>query len=174
LLKKIVRDFTVMPSMVDEASIEETNPSRFAVKAAAAKAQDVAARFPLALVVAADTIVSVGARMLGKPKNADDARRMLARLSGTTHRVITGIALCRKESRLLVSDYAITRVTFRVLTRRAIEAYIARGSFFDKAGSYAVQSKKDAFVKKIDGEYDNVVGLPTEKLRALLEAIASP
>jgi len=117
-------------------------------------------------VIGADTVVAVGDLLLGKPADGADARRMLATLQGTTHRVVTAVVLVVAGQ---VSSRCVeTRVTMRPLTPAAIEAYVATGEAMGKAGAYAIQETADRFVTRLDGPYDNVVGLPVEAVRALL------
>ncbi|MDD5194180.1 MAG: Maf family protein [Candidatus Omnitrophica bacterium] len=169
LFKKIVRRFTVAPSRVDETKIQEIDPVIFALQAAQEKACVVGKRYPHAIVVAADTIVALKSTIFGKPKNLLEAKKMLKRLSGTTHRVITAVTLYKHDNGKILNDYEITSVTFRKLKKEEIESYLKNGDFRDKAGSYAVQAIGDVFVEKIEGDYDNVVGLPTRKVRKLLK-----
>ena len=117
-------------------------------------------------VLGADTIVVVGGKVLGKPKNESDARKMLDLLSGKWHQVITGVAIV-KGSRVLSSTEK-TRVKFRRMTREEIKDYVASGEPMDKAGGYAVQSGARVFVECIIGDYTNVVGLPLNLVVTLL------
>ncbi|MBM3293010.1 MAG: 23S rRNA (uracil(1939)-C(5))-methyltransferase RlmD [Candidatus Aminicenantes bacterium] len=174
LLGRIFSEFEVAPSEVDENLFDKSDPLRFALAAAEAKARDVGERRPDALVIAADTIVCLGKEIFGKPADRGEAETMLNRLSGQKHRVITGVALFRKAENRLVTGYETTSVTFRPLTPDEIHAYLARHEFLDKAGSYAVQEIGDAFVDKLDGDYDNVVGFPVRRLRRLLKEFKAP
>lgn len=174
LLRRIIPEFRVVPSGFDEASLEEKDPLRFAVAAAEAKARDVGERFPSALVIAADTVVNLGPEILGKPRDAGEARGMLEKLSASRHRVITAVALFKKDEKKLATDYAISRVTFRPLTPEQIESYLLTGDYLDKAGSYAVQEIGDQFVDRLDGDYDNVVGLPVKCVRRMLDEFLLP
>jgi len=117
-------------------------------------------------VLGADTVVAVAGRLLGKPADDEEAREMLGALSGTTHSVVTGVAL-RAMGLMLVRSVE-TRVTMRVWSRAEIEAYVASGEAAGKAGSYAIQETADRFVTHVDGPFDNVVGLPLGAVRALL------
>jgi septum formation protein len=126
-----------------------------------------AAGAPGALVLAADTLVEHGGRILGKPQDELDAHAILRLLSSDTHRVVTGVAL-RTPAGETRTAYAETRVTFRELTDEEIHAYIATGEPMDKAGAYGIQGKAKAFVASIDGPMDNVVGLPLETVRRML------
>ncbi len=174
LMVRVTPDFTVAPTDVDERALTETDPVKFAVAAAALKARRGGESFPDALVIGADTVVALDRAILGKPEDAPGARRMLRMLSGTRHKVITGLALYHKNEDKLLTDYDLTYVTFHELTDEQIEAYIASGDFADKAGSYSVQQVGDIFVKKIQGDYDNVVGFPVRKVRRLMTRFQAP
>lgn len=170
LLKKIIENFEVYPSDVDEEKITEKDPVKFAVLAAIEKAKAVGEKFPGALVIGADTIVVYENKIYGKPKNHDEAREMLKTLSGRSHQVITGIAIYNAGTRRKIAGYEITEVVFKALANEEIENYLVNYEVLDKAGSYAIQDIEEAFIEKINGDYDNVVGLPVEKLRQMLES----
>jgi 23S rRNA (uracil1939-C5)-methyltransferase len=174
LLKKVVPTFTVLPSAVNEETIKEKNPVAFALLAAEMKARAVAKKYPNATVIAADTIITVGNVIFGKPRSALEAKKILKTLSARTHTVITAVAFYKKEEEKLVSDYESTKVTFKKLSEEQIDAYLATGDFKDKAGAYAVQTVGETFIEKIEGDYDNVVGLPTLKVKELLEKFERP
>ena len=130
---------------------------------AVAKCKDIAKNNPDALVIGADTGVFYNGEMLGKPENEADAKRMLTLLSGKTHTVITGCCLCKNGKTMTFSEK--TAVTFYPLTEEEIDAYIATKECDDKAGSYGIQGKGGLFVKEINGDYYNVVGLPIPRLK---------
>jgi len=174
LLRKITTDFTVVPGDFDESTIREKDPVLFAVRAAEMKAREVAAAHPEAVVIGADTVVDCGEEILGKPADKEDARRILGRLSGRRHRVITGVALYRKDEDRLMTGYEITGVVFKTLTPEEIEAYLDRNDYMDKAGAYAVQEIGDRYVAELHGDYDNVVGFPVDRVRKLLAAFDAP
>ena len=173
LLKKIVPEFRVVPSGLDEEKYREKDPLRFALRAAEAKAREVAEKNPASLVIAADTVVNVGDEVLGKPEDRARAEEMLRKLSGERHRVITAVALYRKDQDMLLTGYEISHVTFKTLSDRDIEGYLASGEYLDKAGSYAVQEIGDAFVERLEGDYENVVGLPVARVKKLLDDFQS-
>ena len=173
LLKKILPEFRVVPSGLDEEKFRENDPLRFALRAAEAKAREVAEENASSLVIAADTVVNLGEEILGKPKDRDQAEEMLRKLSGQRHRVITAVALYRKEDKRLLTGFEISWVTFKALSDRDIEGYLETGEYRDKAGSYAVQEVGDVFVKKLEGDYENVVGFPVTRVRKLLEEFQS-
>jgi septum formation protein len=163
--------FEILPSEVDEGEVAG-EPAEVARRLAERKAEDVAARHPDALVLGADTIVTLDGAILGKPRDAGDACRMLTLLSGRTHQVITGIAL--RGPGVAVSDAVSTDVTFRSLTPREIAAYVATGEPMDKAGAYALQGHAALFTPEIRGDYANVIGLPLCRLTDLLRAHGIP
>ncbi len=174
LLKKIRTTFRVVPSGIDEDRFRENDPLRFALRAAEAKARDVGAKHPSSLVIAADTIVNLGDEIFGKPKDGAEARAILRRLSGRRHRVITAVALYREEDERLLTGYEISYVTFRVLSDQEIDDYLDSSDYQDKAGSYAVQEVGDAFVEKLEGDYENVVGFPVARVEKLLADFTNP
>lgn len=174
LLKKITDDFVVVASDVDESTIEEKDPVRFAVEASVLKAKDIGEKYPEDVVIGADTVVALGNLIIGKPKDKEDARRILGTLSGTRHRVITGIAIYRKADNKLLTGYEISYVKFKELSQKEIEEELKRNDYMDKAGAYAIQSVGDRFVEELKGDYDNVVGLPVRRLKSLLTVFNNP
>jgi 23S rRNA (uracil1939-C5)-methyltransferase len=174
LMARVAPDFRVAPTGVDESAISEKDPLAFAIAAAVLKARTAAETFPEAVVIGADTVVALGLRILGKPADQDEARAILRALSGRRHRVITGLAFYSKAEDRLLTGYDLTYVTFRNLSDEMIEDYLSQGTFLDKAGAYAVQEIGDAFVARLNGDYDNVVGFPVEKVRRLLARFLAP
>jgi 23S rRNA (uracil1939-C5)-methyltransferase len=174
LMVRVAPEFRVFPTDVDESAIDEKDPLAFAIAAAVLKAKRAAEAYPDAMVIGADTVVALGLRILGKPADREDARAMLRALSGRRHRVITGLAFYRRAEDRLLTSYDLTYVTFRVLTEAMIEGYLDQRSFLDKAGAYAVQEIGDAFVARLKGDYDNVVGFPVEKVRGMLARFQRP
>ncbi len=149
--------FEVRPAEVDETPLEGEEPVEHVRRLARLKAEAVA-RGPGEVVLAADTIVTVDGAILGKPTDAGEAKRMLERLSGRGHDVVTGI--CLRYGGGLIVDAARTRVWFLDLSHGEIEAYVASGEPLDKAGAYGIQGLASKFVRRIEGCYFNVVGLP--------------
>lgn len=174
LLRKIVDEFKVVPSDIDESSINETDPVSFAIEASILKAKDVARKYPDEIVIGADTVVAVGNYIIGKPLDKEDAKRILKLLSGTKHRVITGIAIYRESDRKLITNYEVSYVKFKDLSDEEIEKELSKNDYMDKAGAYAIQSVGDTFVEELKGDYDNVVGLPVNKLKKLLKIFNTP
>ncbi len=166
LLKKICPDFKIEPSDASE-EVKASTPIELAVENARLKAEAVAKKFPSDVVIGADTIVELDGKILLKPVDADDARKMLRRLSAREHRVITGVAIV-KGARVLTA-HEITKVYFGEMSDEEIASYVATGEPMDKSGSYALQGGAAPFIKKIDGDWSNVVGLPLYRLRTLLK-----
>lgn len=168
LLQRIFKNFTVVPSGLDERKINGQDPLDYALKTAEAKARAVGEKYPDDLVIAADTVVTIDGLVLGKPASRQEAREMLERLSGRRHQVITALVLFCQNKQKLLSDHEITEVAFKPLPSEDIETYLALNTYADKAGAYALQDVKDKFLEEINGDYYNVVGLPLNKLRQLL------
>jgi septum formation protein len=158
LLRQVGLSFRVIPSGVDEQVAEPLAPGALVEHLALAKARDVAAREPGALVLGADTIVVVDGRILGKPKDRADAIAMLQSLSGRSHQVMTGVALIGGGRELV--GHEETTVSFVPLTQRQIERYVDSGEPMDKAGAYGIQGRASAMINGIEGDYFTVVGLP--------------
>jgi septum formation protein len=180
LLAQLGVPFEVIPSQVMEEETQNLPPPNLALTLARVKALEVWHRHPEKkdiLVLGADTIVVTNQfgtpTVLNKPDNAEEARRMLQMLSGSMHSVYTGLALVREDSANyaaeVLSEVVETRVVFRELPPVLIEAYIATGEPFDKAGAYGIQGRAAAFVEAIYGDYFNVVGLPVQAVARLLE-----
>ncbi len=155
--------FRVDPSDVDE-NIREKNPRRLVAKLARLKALSVASRHPGMLVLGADTLVVCAGEILGKPKDLNDAARMIALQSGRSQRVYTGVALVK--GRRVYAEVAVTKVYARKLDADLLKRLA--GKHMDKAGAYAVQDREDPLVARIVGDRDNVVGLPMRVVRRLL------
>jgi len=171
LLKKLVKNFKVIPSTIDEKGIKGRSPYEIAVNIALAKALDVAMGCQKSIVIGADTMVVLKNKILGKPRSKLAAIKMLKSLSGSKHSVITGLAIVDTRLMRIFVAFDETKVTMRKIDDQAIKDYVNTGSPMDKAGGYGVQEIEDQFVKKIDGEYDNVVGLPVKLLGKMLRRI---
>jgi nucleoside triphosphate pyrophosphatase len=157
----------IVPAAVDEAPRADETPAAYALRLAEEKARAIAACETGAYVLAADTVVACGRRILGKPATEDEARRCLALLSGRRHRVHGGIAVATPAGKI-ASRRVETAVLFKRLTDDEITDYLARGEWRDKAGGYAIQGLAARFVRGIIGSYSNVVGLPLYETVALL------
>ncbi|MGE4552470.1 MAG: nucleoside triphosphate pyrophosphatase [Desulfovibrionaceae bacterium] len=174
LLGSLGIDFTVRPSRAPEpAPAPGEGPDAYAMRLAGLKAAAVAEKLPARLdraaVLAADTIVVLGNRVLGKPRDADDALEMLRLLRGQTHEVITGCCLLA-PGREPAHFAGRTRVRMRAATDAELIAYVATGEPMDKAGAYAIQGLAACLISHVEGSYTNVVGLPLAKvLEVLLE-----
>jgi septum formation protein len=157
ILRQAGIPFVVRAAPVDETPLSQETPEDYVRRLAEAKARAVRAG-PDEIVLGADTTVVVDRKILGKPADAADARRMLALLSGRRHEVMTGICLRLGEER--IRDHAVAAVWFVPMTTREIDDYVATGEPMDKAGAYAVQGTASKFIPRIEGCYYNVMGLP--------------
>ena len=171
----LLRQVGVIPDRIEAPVVDETPSARelpraHALRLAAAKADDVAARSPAAFVLAADTVVGCGRRILGKASDIATAERYLRLLSGRRHRVYTGIAVTAPDGRR-ASRVVMTMVLFKRLDARELEAYLASEEWRGKAGGYAIQGRAEAFVSAINGSYSNVVGLPLAATLDLLRGL---
>ena len=165
--------FESRASRVDESLLahesSEDYVRRLALAKARAVAQDELTFDETKFVLGADTVVVVEGQLLGKPSGADDARRMLRMLNGKTHEVLTGISILSVPEGPEAHHVATTRVTFLPLSDETIESYIASGEPFDKAGAYGIQGVGGRFVRKIEGCYFNVMGLPLSQVWTILQ-----
>ena len=157
LLERLGVDFDVVPAEVDESPLLGERPRTYVRRVAAAKAAAVSADGDV-VVLAADTTVDVDGRILAKPVDDDDARAMLRSMSGRTHRVHTGVAMCRGGAP--ATDVVTTYVTMVPMTPALVEWYVATGEPRDKAGAYAIQGAGAVLVERVRGSVSNVVGLP--------------
>jgi nucleoside triphosphate pyrophosphatase len=178
---EILRDagiaFQTLPVHVDETPRAGESAQAMCTRLAQEKAQAALKRLPKSgevIVVAADTTVEVDGDILGKPASAEDARRMLQRLSGKTHRVLTALALVRLPDGAERSDLESTEVRFAPLSAQEIDAYVATGEPMDKAGAYGIQGRAGVFIERVDGCYFNVVGLPLARLYRNLKELGWP
>ncbi len=162
LLKQIGIPFVVVVSDAEEVSGNSWTPAALVVENAKRKARAVAEKYPDSPVLGADTVVSSEGKIFGKPKDKDEARKMLTALSGKMHEVTTGLALINRNE--IRTTNVTTKVFFDTMTKADIDAYIATEESMDKAGAYAIQGKAARFIEKIEGSYSNVVGLPLNAL----------
>lgn len=170
ILERLGFEFEVLPTGIEENGVEAAAPVEFAKLLAGRKAQAASKLRPGSTIIAADTIVVCRGERLGKPADARDARRMLELLSGRRHEVVTGVALVAPGKEPLV-DAEVTKVYFRELSDEEVARYIETGEPFGKAGAYAIQGYAAPFVRKIDGCYFNVVGLPVSLLFVMLAGL---
>lgn len=165
LLSIYVKDFKIMP-----ADIDETVPDNIALEDAplyTAKEKAAAVFNKLnedEIIITADTIVMLDNKIYGKPKDKLDAYNMIKTLSGKTHQVITGVCCYSKDKQINIEFSDVTNVAFTDISDEIIEKYLENAEYIDKAGAYAVQGLASMFVEKIEGSYDNVVGLPMGRL----------
>nr|PZN11528.1 MAG: septum formation inhibitor Maf [Caldicoprobacter oshimai] len=170
LLAQMGLKFEVIPSGQEEKIVENLPPHQLAVELALKKAESVAKRVQgCALIIGADTIVVKGDKVLGKPKDEDEAFQMLMELQGQVHEVITGLAVMEMPTRRCVTAYEKTLVEMAPLTRQDVEGYIRTGEPMDKAGAYGIQGLGGMLIKRIEGCYYNVVGLPIHRLWVILK-----
>ena len=168
LLKRLVKDFTIIDSKFDESLIKNKNPKEYCQELAILKAQHVAQKNANSIVIAADTIVSIKNNILGKPSNYDEAFKMLKLLSGKTHLVHTGVSIISKFNKPYINFTETTKVKFVNLRDEDIKQYIDISKPYDKAGSYGIQDAEFVFVDYIEGNYENVIGLPISRIYKIL------
>ncbi len=168
LLKQMGLEFEVIPAEIDEVFLPSVSPVEMVQRLACQKAAFVAEQKQKGVVIAADTVVVLDGRVMGKPGTEDEARDMLSSLSARVHHVITGLCVMRAETGQTECTAQETAVWFRPLTPSEITTYIASGEPFDKAGSYGIQGLGALLVEKIQGCYFNVVGLPVSTLYLML------
>ncbi|MBQ0098547.1 MAG: septum formation inhibitor Maf [Oscillospiraceae bacterium] len=171
LMSLITEDFVCEVSDVDESAVPQMSPFDLPVYLAKMKAMDIAKKNKDAIVIGGDTVVILDNTVLTKPKDEKDAFEILSKLSNKTHTVVTGCCIVENEN---YSAFSVsTQVEFYDLSEREITEYINSGEGKDKAGSYGIQGKGALFVKKIDGDYFNVVGLPVARLKRELDKFIS-
>ncbi|MBI1939391.1 MAG: septum formation inhibitor Maf [Ignavibacteriales bacterium] len=165
LLKQLGLKFKSVSVDLDEEIFDGEHPVQTVKRLALLKAESAKSKIKNGIIITADTIVVLNSKIIGKPKNEKDAYNILKILSGKTHKVYTGFALHNLNSGKKVVDFEVTKVTFRKLSHQEIIDYIASGSPMDKAGAYGIQDDFGAvFVKKIEGCFYNVMGLPLAKV----------
>ncbi len=160
LLEQAGLKFSVVPSRFDETAAPMTAPETYVRQMAEGKADEIARQYPDHWVIGADTVVFIDNTVMGKPQSRAQARTMLTRLSGRTHRVLTGYCVCCHALNRLFSETVQTDVRFKKLSDLEIDWYVDSGEPMDKAGAYGIQGLGTFLVKSIDGSYTNVVGLP--------------
>lgn len=167
LLALITPEYTVLPSDFDESALTAPTPRELALALARGKCGAVAALRPGDTVLGCDTVVEFGGRVFGKPRDKEDARRMLTALSGADHWVHTGVCLRRGERELC--ETASTRVRFYPIPAAELEAYLNTDEPYDKAGGYGIQGRAALFCEEIEGCYYNVMGLPVSRVARMLK-----
>jgi septum formation protein len=169
LLEKIGLKFEVDASNCVEEVDPALEPDELTRRISLTKAKSVAPRYKDALIIAADTIGVIGKKLLGKPQTVDEARKMLAQISGKSHEVITGFTVLDTATNKIISGTVYTKVYIKKLTTQEIDAYVQTGEPLDKAGAYGIQGLGAVIVEKIEGDYYNVVGLPLSALAEVLK-----
>ena len=169
LLRKAGIPFEAVVSAVEEWHRMHASPIDLVRRNAALKARAVALRLPGSPVLAADTIVSIDSILLNKPADLEEARKMLQRLSGRSHTVVTAVCLIWMEREIDDAVCATSRVTFRVLNPETIDAYFCMVNPLDKAGAYGIQEGRELIIERFEGSLSNIMGLPMEETEALLD-----
>ncbi len=169
LLEMLGAEFEVIPAKGEEVPHPELSPAELVKALSRAKAEEVAAAHPEALVIGADTVVAIGSCVLGKPQDEADAAEMLRRLSGCSHKVYTGISIVKNG--VTHSHAEETDVRFAPMSEEDIAAYIATGEPMDKAGAYGIQGRASLFIEGIEGDFFNVMGLPVCALGKMLREL---
>ncbi|MEW6608087.1 MAG: Maf family protein [bacterium] len=173
LLEQIGIEVTLIPPEISEVRDEGMTIEDWVCKLALVKAENVAKKFRAGIVLGADTVVALGDKIFGKPRNDEEAKKMLGELSGTTHRVITGIALIDTFTKNTLVESVTTEVTMKKLSEPQIAGYVITKEPLDKAGGLCIQGRGAQFIEKINGCYTNVIGLPLAKLTDMLAQLPS-
>ena len=170
LFKQIVNDFKIITADIDEEKSYSLPPLQAVLDIAKRKGLEVYKNHPNDIVISADTIVVLDNQIIGKPKDKEDAKRILNALSNKTHQVITAYCIFNKEQ--MINKYVISEVTFNKLDNELINRYIESGSPLDKAGAYGIQDSNEfPIVSKVIGSVDNVIGFPVKEIKEDLEKI---
>jgi len=173
LLSKSGYKFEVAPAEIDEESFlkEGITPVRFAEQTALAKANEIAARNPESLVLGADTVVDCDGQIIGKASDEQHAKEITEKLFSQPHKVITAVALVRKSDNLEIVESDTTVIYPKPMSKQQIAEHIRSGRWKGKAGAYAIQ-ESDEFIKRVEGSFTNVIGLPMELLEELMKKVA--
>ena len=166
LLKTVIKNFRVVPSKIEELCDKDLSPEENAMFLGQKKATWVATQHPHNLVIGADTMVVLKNEIIGKPSDAENARQILRQLSGQEHKVITGVAVVHSKN---FSAARISHVRIKALTPNVINSYVESGEPMDKAGAYAIQGEGSFLVESYSGSYSNIIGLPMDLLKDLLQ-----
>lgn len=161
---------SVLPAEIEESPLKDETPRQLALRLAVGKAQAGAAAAPGAYVIGSDTVVALGRRVFGKPRDEAEARKMIGLLQGRAHKVLTGVAVQGPDGRI-ASRLSETRLRWKRLTSQEIDAFIATGEWQGVAGGYRIQGRAAAFTLELQGSYTGVVGLPLYETLALLEGL---
>lgn len=160
LLRSVGLKFKTIPAHVNETYLEGETPRQHVKRLSMDKARVIAEKYPQAWVLGADTIVVIDGLILGKPKNKNEARKMLQKLSGREHKVFTGFTIAHRAAEICQTNVVHSVVRFKTITPGEMEWYVGCEEPYDKAGGYAVQGKGAYFIQSIRGSYTNVIGLP--------------
>ncbi|NLM06419.1 MAG: septum formation protein Maf [Tissierellia bacterium] len=173
ILKGLGANFQIIPAEIEEKTSLNLSPESLAMSLSFMKAYSVGSKYPDEFVLGADTIVELEGKILGKPKDKDEARKFLQMLSGNGHRVITGFTIISINENIKIADFEVSIVTFKALQDLEIEEYISTEEPYDKAGGYAIQGMAKKFIESYSGCYNNIVGLPDECLKKYLVKIGA-
>lgn len=168
LLQTLIHSFEIIPSHIEEVVQNHWPVNQVAQELAQLKALDISSKYPEASVIGSDTVVRLDSQIFGKPQDAQDASSMLNTLSGQVHTVETGVCVCQNGKTLHLFTES-TNVSFHKISQTQIDNYILTQEPFGKAGAYAIQGQGSLFIEKINGCYNNVVGLPIFRLNQILE-----
>ncbi|MDO5041235.1 MAG: Maf family protein [Peptoniphilus sp.] len=157
-------DFKIITEDVEENNTDYWNARQLVMALSFEKGIGVAVKNPEAVVLSADTVVALEDKILGKPVDREDARRMMEALSGRSHEVYTAYSIFCMEKNLKYTDYEVSKVFFKELSLEDIEAYLDTGEYADKAGAYGIQGYGSLLVERIEGDFLNIVGLPISKI----------
>jgi septum formation protein len=173
LLIKAGFGFDIVVSDIDESKLltKELSPAQFACRAALAKANDVAERFKDRLIVAADTIADFNGEIIGKADDAEHAEQIIRKLFSEPHKIITAIAMVKKDAGLELVEYDTTAIYPRKMSEKQLAEHIASGVWKDKAGAYAIQEGGDEFIERIEGSETNVVGFSMELFEKMIKKV---
>lgn len=169
LLELIGLDFEIISSNYEENLNLKNNPVEIVKNLALGKAKNVAGRVKNGIVIGSDTVVVLKGKILGKPKHEEGAKEMLNDISGKELEIYSGVALVDTESDKFLTDYVVSKVRIKKLSKGEIENYVATGEPLDKAGAFGIQGKGALIVENIKGDYFNIVGLPLFKLSEMLK-----
>ena len=169
LLGSIVNEFTICPSNIKETYPDDLDPLSVSLYISQRKAKDIHQKYPNDIVIGCDTTVIIDNKILGKPKNKQDAKDMLILLSNKMHYVTTGVTIYANKEKYQINS--INKVYFKKINEDDINNYLEFDEYKDKAGGYAIQGLAKEFIEKIDGEYEAIVGLPIKELNNILKQI---
>jgi len=172
LLNEAGYRFTIESSTAEELHDSDLDVRELTKWNAKLKAEEVATRFPSAIILGADTLVTIDGQALGKPTDRESALEMIRTLNGRTHQVMTGVCLMRKELSIMVQHCEVTDVTFKSLSDEELRQYHELINPMDKAGAYAAQEHGEVIIEKTVGSWSNVVGLPMEAVKTMLEELS--